>query len=370
MANILTCYYRPKPGGFCKRLFRAMEALLAAGHTVHYLSVEPFPIEHPRCHHHVFPWPKRHSDTLFFWAFFYSTAPVFLLYLSLRHPISHVFGFSPIYAALLNPIRWLKPIQLTCFLRGDILFAHQMKSRPFWIVHLDKWIEAIAIHRTQVVSLSSSLLQTVLQRHPLAVPKSTKLLPNDMPVPKVFQTPTQPAAPCADDPHGRLRLGFAGVLEPTKNIDYIFDLLKFIPLGRYVFLVFGAGPLEKEMRQRLVHEDFAGCIQWKGWVASHTIWPQIDLLLAPSRCEGMPNAVLEAMAHGVPILASDIPAHREILPKGHCLPLDRPDQWREPLMNILTCPEPELARMRADQQRMAGKLQFDWDARVVEAILG
>jgi len=36
--NILTCYYRPKPGGFCKRLFRAINALLDRGHIVHYLA--------------------------------------------------------------------------------------------------------------------------------------------------------------------------------------------------------------------------------------------------------------------------------------------------------------------------------------------
>ena len=38
-----------------------------------------------------------------------------------------------------------------------------------------------------------------------------------------------------------------------------------------------------------------------------------DVYAAPSRKEGMPLAVLEAMALGLPVVASDIPAHREVL---------------------------------------------------------
>ena len=38
-----------------------------------------------------------------------------------------------------------------------------------------------------------------------------------------------------------------------------------------------------------------------------------DLFVSASHAEGMPNAVLEALAASLPVILSDIPAHREVL---------------------------------------------------------
>ncbi len=47
-------------------------------------------------------------------------------------------------------------------------------------------------------------------------------------------------------------------------------------------------------------------------------------VIAPSRAEGFSLPVIEAMAAGAPVLASDIPAHAELVEPGHLFPLDHP----------------------------------------------
>jgi len=134
--------------------------------------------------------------------------------------------------------------------------------------------------------------------------------------------------------------------------------------------LFGSGPEEdalKDLARKLGVEDR---VNFVGWVdSSSRIWPEIDLLLFPSRHEGSPNAVLEAFAHGVPVLASDTPEHREILDPASLLPPEDEWAWSEKLKKILTATSDSLMSLHGQQQRCAEKLRFDWDAEILRKIL-
>jgi glycosyltransferase involved in cell wall biosynthesis len=68
------------------------------------------------------------------------------------------------------------------------------------------------------------------------------------------------------------------------------------------------------------------------------ILPQIDCLLLPSKQEGMSNAILEANACGVPVLASDIPANQALIRQkenGFLLPLDHGKMWENRMKELV-----------------------------------
>ena len=67
-----------------------------------------------------------------------------------------------------------------------------------------------------------------------------------------------------------------------------------------------------------------------------------DIFILPSRAEGISNALLEAMACGLPVVVSDIPGNRDVIEHQHnglCFGVDDPDSLAECLLLLLNQPD-------------------------------
>lgn len=169
---------------------------------------------------------------------------------------------------------------------------------------------------------------------------------------------------------GRKVVTFVGRLEHQKGVDF---LLETAPkwLGRIPdadLLLVGKGPLENRLRRRAVELGMEQRVHFAGWRADI---PEIllasVLLVLPSRWEGMPNVVLEAMAAGLPVLAADVEGVREILGplgEGQVVPSGDSLNWVDSMVGILADPD-RLARF-AHLNRERAEADFPLD-RVVRA---
>ena len=59
-----------------------------------------------------------------------------------------------------------------------------------------------------------------------------------------------------------------------------------------------------------------------------------EALLFPSGAEGFGYPPVESMAAGQPVLASDRPAHNELMPDGACLPAEDSEAWRAAITDV------------------------------------
>ena len=135
----------------------------------------------------------------------------------------------------------------------------------------------------------------------------------------VDTTKFRPAAP-AERAELRSRLGLpatarigvvVGALAARKDPALIVRALRLIDDPEIVLLFLGDGPLKAECR-RAADGDVR--IRFLGQVADVTPYLRAaDFLVSASRSEGLPNAVLEALACGLRAVLTDIGPHREIL---------------------------------------------------------
>ena len=117
-------------------------------------------------------------------------------------------------------------------------------------------------------------------------------------------------------PDGSRLIGLVGRLWPQKRVkDAIWaaDLLKVIRDGVHL-LVIGDGP----HRQRLLRFRDQVVIRDKVHFLGHRsdvprMMPHFDVLWSTSGYEGQSNAIMEAMAAGVPVVATDVPGTRDLV---------------------------------------------------------
>lgn len=114
---------------------------------------------------------------------------------------------------------------------------------------------------------------------------------------------------------------FVGRLHPVKGVQYLIEAMAIIhqEMPGVKLIIVGEG-IEREKLEGLTKQlDLKGCIQFVGRVPQEKIplfMQQADIFVLPSLAEGFPNVLLEAMACGLPIVATRVGGIPEIIEDG------------------------------------------------------
>lgn len=117
---------------------------------------------------------------------------------------------------------------------------------------------------------------------------------------------------------GTLRIGIVGRLSIQKGHRYLLKALawvrQMIPVNLYII---GAGELEDQLKSETTQLHITESVHFLGQCNdAQTLISSLDLLVSASLWEGFPTVILEAMAHGVPVIATDVSGSRELVKTG------------------------------------------------------
>lgn len=139
-------------------------------------------------------------------------------------------------------------------------------------------------------------------------PGKLHVLPNGLDAAR-FRTPLPKPPELADLPAGALLCLFLGRLDPQKGIDWLWPWME-AQLSRRPELHFAAvgdGPLAEWLRSAVSRSGVRERVRLVGWRPDPAAWLlAADVVLFPSRWEGMANALAEALAAGKPVLAHGV----------------------------------------------------------------
>src|SRR5665647_308246 len=152
-------------------------------------------------------------------------------------------------------------------------------------------------------------------------------------------------------------VSYVGRLHEEKGVLNLARAIPKVLAKRHdvKFVIVGEGQLEGELRSYVATHALSKNVTFEGWIPHDELREYLvksKLLVLPSYTEGLPHAMLEAMACGTPVLATPVGAVPEVIhdkETGFLVPDNSPDQLAESILSALVYPY---------LSRIAGKAQI------------
>ena len=177
----------------------------------------------------------------------------------------------------------------------------QIRPRWHWIA------QGVAARRTEMVVVPSKSVARVAQARSAISGNRLKVIPNAIDADAFAQV-----RPLSLDGQS-VPIGFVGRLDPVKRID---DLVAAMGLlgSEYQLAIYGEGRQRPAIEGQIARLGLEARVRLCGVVPRpQEELAQIGLLVLPSEAEGFGLVLIEAMAAGVPVVATDAPGIRDVV---------------------------------------------------------
>jgi len=214
----------------------------------------------------------------------------------------HARGFDVVFSFLIHANT---VAAITSGFRRNIRFLQSIQTtqpKPRWHWHLQGLIERGA---DRIVVPSVSVAKVAEQWSHIA-PDRIEVIPNAIDVDSFADLRLQPFhTPWT-------RVGFIGRLDPIKRIPDLVEAVGM--LDRAELLIFGEGEDRARIQEAIRTYDLDRRSTLYGETRGpHDALRQIDVLILPSDAEGFGLVLIEAMAAGIPVIATDVPGIRDVV---------------------------------------------------------
>ncbi len=168
-------------------------------------------------------------------------------------------------------------------------------------------------------------------------------------------------------------IGLVSRLHLDKGFDALLAGLGSLSIELpFTLLVAGAGPHEEEIRSLVRAQGLEKRVTFLGYRRDiPELLAAMDVFVHPSLKEGFPNALLEAMAAGLPVVVSDHEAHLEAVEagvNGLIFPRGDGEAFRRCLEEVLGNPAQAKQLGEAAQKRVAEHFTLEQFGRRVQAL--
>jgi glycosyltransferase involved in cell wall biosynthesis len=162
---------------------------------------------------------------------------------------------------------------------------------------------------------------------------------------------------------------FVGRFSNEKKLSYLLEQLAMLRQSsttQFILYIVGDGPECINLKRQSTQLGLEDVVVWYGWIDRERlreIYRKSDCLVNPSLYEGMSNAVLEAMASGLPVIASAVRGNTDTViheKSGILFDLNEPDGLQQALRKVMG--DQNASRTLGLRAREIAQTRFSWDS--------
>lgn len=329
---------------------------------------------------------SKQSFVDFFWTFRYTYLPIFTIF-ETALPQARVYhavstGFSGLLGAL-TKIRTGRPFLVTEhgiytrereieIVQSDWIEQPQLSYRAArnrmsffqeWWFNIYRFMEKMSYDFADAIISITGVNQTYQVKHG-ANPQKLKLIPNGINVQQLVHLRQQ-----KEQNANHFLIGFVGRIVPIKDVKTFIRALKIASQTIPHLEAYLVGPTEEDLEyfqecQQLVEMlNLTDIVHFTGSADVKTYYSQLDVLVLTSLSEGQPLVILEGSCAGIPAVATDVGACRELLvgisqedqalgESGLVTPVVSPDATARAMIQLWQDRDLRLRMGRAGQERV------------------
>ena len=223
------------------------------------------------------------------------------------YDVIHIHGMNYHSATAVRAGRWVgRPTVTKLANSGSASDVEKMRqNRQLWGA---RYLLPSALACDRFVALNTAVVDELVA---VGVPDDRIVsIPNGVPV-EAIPTRTDHRA------DGPANVVFVGRLHEQKGIDTLLEATSRLDepaAGRMRIDLIGEGPHRPGLESRIRDLGLGETVELIGAVDDVPVrLRRADVFVLPSRAEGLSNALLEAMANGLPVIVSDVPGNRDVV---------------------------------------------------------
>ncbi|MBI3097496.1 MAG: glycosyltransferase [Planctomycetes bacterium] len=231
----------------------------------------------------------------------------------------------------------------------------------------ERWLAQRALRACDAVACDADTVRIAVQelcpipRHRFAV------FPWGIEIDRFTPARRDPALRASWGPEGCCVLLMTRSFEPIYGVDIFLDALALArrkaPSLRAVLV--GGGSLESSLRDRAQQLGLNDILHFVGQVPNDRMGALVassDIYVSSSLSDGTSLSLLEAMASGLPVVVSDLPANREWVEEGvngRLVPRGQPQALAEACLSLIE--NPDRRRQMGERNLALARERADWD---------